>query len=73
MLANKQAGFTKIKDLGLKLTKEIKEVARKNNKHKVICQGVNSMFQIFFTDQEKYLIIEISVEVLIVLNFVTFR
>ena len=53
MLANKQAGFTKIKDLGLKLTKEIQEIARKNNKHKVICQGVNSMFQIFFTDQEK--------------------
>ena len=53
MLANEQAGFKKIKDLGLKLTKEIQEVARKNNKHKVICQGVNSMFQIFFTDQEK--------------------
>ena len=53
MLANEQAGFKKIKDLGLKLTKEIQEVTRKNNKHKVICQGVNSMFQIFFTDQEK--------------------
>lgn len=53
MLANEQAGFRKIKDLGLKLTKEIQEVTRKNNKHKVICQGVNSMFQIFFTDQEK--------------------
>ena len=53
MLTNEQAGFRKIKDLGLKLTKEIQEVTRKNNKHKVICQGVNSMFQIFFTDQEK--------------------
>lgn len=53
MLANEQTGFKKIKDLGLKLTKEIQEVTRKNNKHKVICQGVNSMFQIFFTDQEK--------------------
>lgn len=53
MLANEQAGFRKIKDLGLKLTKEIQEVTRKNNKHKVICQGVNSMFQIFFTDQEE--------------------
>ena len=53
MLADEQAGFKKIKDLGLKLTKEIQEVTRKNNKHKVICQGVNSMFQIFFTDQEK--------------------
>ena len=53
MLANEQAGFRKIKDLGLKLTEEIQEVTRKNNKHKVICQGVNSMFQIFFTDQEK--------------------
>ena len=53
MLADEQAGFKKIKDLGLKLTKEIQEVTRKNNKHKIICQGVNSMFQIFFTDQEK--------------------
>ena len=53
MLADEQAGFKKIEDLGLKLTKEIQEVTRKNNKHKVICQGVNSMFQIFFTDQEK--------------------
>jgi glutamate-1-semialdehyde 2,1-aminomutase len=53
MLANQQAGFKKIKDLGLKLTTEIQEVTRKSNKHKVICQGVNSMFQIFFTDQEK--------------------
>ena len=53
MLADEQAGFKKIKDLGLKLTKEIQEVTRKNNKHKVICQGVYSMFLIFFTDQEK--------------------
>jgi glutamate-1-semialdehyde 2,1-aminomutase len=53
MLADNQAGFVKIKDLGQKLTKEIQQITMKNNKHKVICQGVNSMFQIFFTDQDK--------------------
>ncbi len=53
MLDDNQAGFTKIKDLGQKMTAEIQTIARQNNKHKVICQGVNSMFQIFFTDQDK--------------------
>ena len=53
MLDDNQAGFVKIKDLGIKLTEEIQAIARKNNKHKMICQGVNSMFQIFFTDQEE--------------------
>lgn len=53
MLADEQAGFKKIKDLGQKLTGEIQSIARKNNKHNVICQGVNSMFQIFFTDRKE--------------------
>ena len=53
MLADNQAGFARIKDLGQKLTNEIQQISSKNNKHKVICQGVNSMFQIFFTDQDK--------------------
>ncbi len=52
MLADDQKGFATIKDLGQKMTAEIQNVARGNNKHGVICQGVNSMFQIFFTDLE---------------------
>ncbi len=51
MLAENQAGFIKIKDLGEKMTSEIQKVARENNQHGIICQGVNSMFQIFFTDR----------------------
>ena len=53
MLSDNQAGFKKIEDLGMKLTKEIQAITRKNNKQNVICQGVNSMFQIFFTDQDE--------------------
>ena len=53
MLADDQAGFARIEDLGRKMTAEIQKVARENNKHGVICQGVNSMFQIFFTDLEE--------------------
>ena len=52
MLADDQAGFRRIKDLGQKMTAEIQTIAKKSNQHKLICQGVNSMFQIFFTDQE---------------------
>lgn len=52
MLADDQAGFRKIKDLGQKMTAEIQTIAKKSNRHKMICQGVNSMFQIFFTDQD---------------------
>jgi glutamate-1-semialdehyde 2,1-aminomutase len=53
MLKDDQAGFRKIEDLGQKMTAEISRVARENNKHGVICQGVNSMFQIFFTDKDE--------------------
>ena len=53
MLADDQAGFARIKDLGQKMTSEIQGIARANNKHGVVCQGVNSMFQIFFTDREE--------------------
>ncbi|MGB3146538.1 MAG: aspartate aminotransferase family protein [Paracoccaceae bacterium] len=53
MLADNQAGFARIKDLGQKMTAEIQRVAKGSNRHKVICQGVNSMFQIFFTDREE--------------------
>ncbi|MGB8814282.1 MAG: aspartate aminotransferase family protein [Paracoccaceae bacterium] len=50
MLADNQAGFHKIKDLGQKMAGEIQAIARANNKHGVVVQSVNSMFQIFFTD-----------------------
>ncbi len=53
MLSDEKAGFKKIEDLGLKLTAEIQAICRKNNKQNVICQGVNSMFQIFFTHQDE--------------------
>jgi len=53
MLEDNQAGFSRIKDLGRKMTSEIQKIGRENNKHGVICQGVNSMFQIFFTDQDE--------------------
>lgn len=53
MLANDQAGFARIKDLGQKMTVEIQKIAQSTNRQKIICQGVNSMFQIFFTDREE--------------------
>jgi glutamate-1-semialdehyde 2,1-aminomutase len=52
MLADDQAGFRKIKDLGLKMAAEITRVAGGSNRHKIVVQGVNSMFQIFFTDKD---------------------
>jgi glutamate-1-semialdehyde 2,1-aminomutase len=51
MLADDQAGFTRIKDLGLKMADTVRQVARTSNRHGIVVQGVNSMFQIFFTDQ----------------------
>jgi glutamate-1-semialdehyde 2,1-aminomutase len=32
---------------------EIRRVAKGHNRHGVVVQGVNSMFQIFFTDKEE--------------------
>lgn len=52
MLADNQAGFRRIKDLGLKMAEEVRRVARASNRHDIVVQGVNSMFQIFFTDLE---------------------
>lgn len=51
MLADDQAGFAKIKDLGLKMAEAIRGVARASNRHGMVVQGVNSMFQVFFTDR----------------------
>jgi len=53
MLADDQAGFRRIKNLGKAMTDEIRKVAKASNRHRMICQGVNSMFQIFFTDREE--------------------
>ncbi len=53
MTANKNAGFKHNMDIGEKMTKAISEVLRGQNKHNAICQGVTSMFQIFFTDAEE--------------------
>lgn len=35
------------------MTAGIREVARASNQHPMIVQGVNSMFQIFFTDRDE--------------------
>jgi glutamate-1-semialdehyde 2,1-aminomutase len=53
MLADNQAGFGRIKDLGLKMAGEVRRVAKASNRHGIVVQGVNSMFQIFFTHQEE--------------------
>ena len=51
MLADDQAGFAKIKDLGLKMAESVRTVARTSNRHGIVVQGVNSMVQVFFTDR----------------------
>jgi hypothetical protein len=51
MLADDQAGFAKIKDLGLKMAERIRQRRQGLNRHGIVVQGVNSMFQIFFTDR----------------------
>lgn len=50
MSADNNAGFRRIGDLGRKMAEEVRRVARASNRHGVVVQGVNSMFQIFFTD-----------------------
>jgi glutamate-1-semialdehyde 2,1-aminomutase len=40
-------------EIGQKMTAAISDVLRGQNKHRGICQGVTSMFQIFFTDAEE--------------------
>jgi glutamate-1-semialdehyde 2,1-aminomutase len=52
MLADDQAGFRRIKNLGKAMADEIRKVAKHSNRHGMICQGVNSMFQIFFTEAD---------------------
>ena len=52
MLADDQSGFRRIKNLGKAMADEVRKVAKHSNRHKIVVQGVNSMFQIFFTDLE---------------------
>jgi glutamate-1-semialdehyde 2,1-aminomutase len=53
MLADDQANYKKLQHLGVKMADEIRKAARGNNRHKMIVQGVNSLFQIFFTEKEE--------------------
>lgn len=53
LLADDQAGFRRIKNLGKAMADEIRKVAKQSNRHRMICQGVNSMFQIFFTEADE--------------------
>jgi len=53
MLADGKANYQKLARLGQRMADEIRKVAAGHNRHRVIVQGVNSMFQMFFTDQEQ--------------------
>lgn len=53
MLADDGSNFRKLGQTGVSLAEQIRAVARGHNRHKLIVQNVNSMFQIFFTDKEQ--------------------
>ena len=53
MLADDKANYKKLARLGQKMAEDIRRVAKGNNRHNVVVQGMNSMFQIFFTDKEE--------------------
>jgi glutamate-1-semialdehyde 2,1-aminomutase len=53
MLANDKANYTRLAHLGQSMADAIRVAAKGHNRHKLVVQGVNSMFQIFFTDQEE--------------------
>ena len=52
MLADGGAGYRKLADIGERMADRIRAAIRASNKHRAIVQGVGSMFQIFFTEQE---------------------
>lgn len=52
MTANGNAGFKRNMETGNKMADAIRAVFRDQDRHRVICQNVNSMFQIFFTDRD---------------------
>ena len=53
MLKDGQAGFNRLQDLGELMSERIREVARASNRHAVLVQNVGSMFQIFFTEEDR--------------------
>jgi glutamate-1-semialdehyde 2,1-aminomutase len=53
MLADKAAGYARLKDLGEKMADAIRAVAAGSNRHALRVQNVTSMFQVFFTEAEE--------------------
>ncbi|WP_438426003.1 aspartate aminotransferase family protein [Aquimarina macrocephali] len=53
MLANKQENFKKLTSIGQQMTLAIQNAIQQSGASNVICQGVNSMFQIFFTEKSE--------------------
>lgn len=53
LLKDDRQGFKRLAELGIAMAEEIRKAARASNKHKLVVQGVNSMFQIFFTEAEE--------------------
>lgn len=53
MTANGNEGFNRLQMIGNCMAEKIREAGRQSNKHPMIVQNVGSMFQIFFTDQER--------------------
>lgn len=53
MFADNAANYARLGDLGRTMADAIRRVAKGHNRHKVIVQGVNSMFQIFFTARDE--------------------
>ncbi len=53
MLADDRANFKKLAHLGNAMADAIRNVSKGHNRHRLIVQGVNSMFQVFFTDVDE--------------------
>jgi glutamate-1-semialdehyde 2,1-aminomutase len=48
---NNNAGFKKLRTIGVELTTELQSLFKSQNQHDVICQGEGPLLQIFFTDR----------------------
>ncbi len=53
MLADDRANYTRLAHLGQSMADAIRTAAKGHNRHKLVVQGVNSMFQFFFTDKDE--------------------
>ena len=53
MLADDKANYRRLAHLGQSMADAIRAAAKGHNRHRLVVQGVNSMFQIFFTDREE--------------------